>query len=81
MKDFAFDLPVILQLPTMAPIRTAEEAVCVLRAHLRSRFSIAGLNTLLMLERAIEWSECEEARIAFCSWASNEQLLATHIGS
>jgi hypothetical protein len=33
-----------------------------------------GLNTLLMLERAAEGTEVEEARRAFCLWASNEGL-------
>jgi hypothetical protein len=43
---------------------------------LRQRFTVAGLTALLMLERAAEGSEVEQAREAFWSWASSEQLLA-----
>jgi hypothetical protein len=75
MKNFAFDLPVIFHRSTTAPIRTAKEAASILRSHLQVRFTMAGLNALLLLERATEQTECEEARLAFCSWASNEQLM------
>ena len=74
MKDFAFDVPVHCGFPS--PIRTAGEAVLLLNSHLQARFSIAGLNTLLMLERAGEGTDVREARIAFSAWAFNEQLLA-----
>ncbi|HEX2216185.1 MAG TPA: hypothetical protein VHG27_05765 [Xanthobacteraceae bacterium] len=81
MKDFAFERPVLLGAPARAQIRTAEEAAHILRSRLRERFTIAGLNALLMLERAGETDEVEEARQAFCSWASNEQLLAHTVAS
>ena len=75
MKDFAFDTPVVVQAPVALLVRTAEQAASLIRSHLQSRFTMAGLNALLMLEGANELSECEEARLAFCRWASNEQLL------
>jgi hypothetical protein len=75
MKDFAFDTPVAVQAPMALLVRTAEQAASLIRTHLQSRFTMAGLTALLMLEGAIEWTECEEARLAFCRWASNEQLL------
>mgnify|MGYP003340532193 CR=1 FL=1 len=73
MKNFAFDSPVVLR-SSVAPINTAEEAIAVLREHLRSRFTMAGLSTLLMLERAWDCSECAEARAVFHSWAAGEQV-------
>jgi hypothetical protein len=76
MKDLAFDMPVLLHSPLGTPIRTAEETACIIRTCLRERFTMAGLNALLMLERAAEGDEVEEARQAFWSWASSEQLLA-----
>ena len=78
MKDFAFDMPVRLHSPPGRPIRTVEEAACLIRSCLRQRFTMAGLNALLMLERAAEGDEVAEAREAFWSWASSEQLLAPH---
>jgi hypothetical protein len=77
MKDLAFDMPVRLR-SAAAAIRTADEAACFLRSHLRDRVTFAGLNALLKLERAAEGDEVvEEARQAFCSWASGEQLLGS----
>jgi hypothetical protein len=76
MKDFAFDMPVLLHSPLGTPIRTVEQAACIIRSGLRQRFTMAGLNALLMLERAAEGDEVEEARQAFRAWASSEQLLA-----
>jgi hypothetical protein len=77
MNDFPFDSPVLLHSRLSAPIRTAEEAASVVRSCLRERFTMAGLNALLMLERAAEGREIEEARQAFWTWASSEQLLAS----
>ena len=76
MKNFAFDTPVVLRPAIAAPVRTAEQAVSVLRLHLQSRFTMAGLNALLMLERAMECFEFDEAQAVFLSWASGEKLLA-----
>ena len=73
MKNFVFDSPVVLQ-PSMMSIRTAEEATSVLRTHLQSRFTMAGLSALLMLERALDRSECDEARDVFHSWAASERV-------
>jgi hypothetical protein len=72
--DHAFDAPVHLQCASDALIRTVDEAVSIVRSNLRGRFTMQGLNTLLMLERAAEGTEVEEARRAFCLWASNEGL-------
>jgi hypothetical protein len=77
MHDFAFDMPVLLHSRLGAPIRTAEEAAGIVRSCLRERFTMAGLTALLMLERAAEGSEIEEARQAFWTWASSERLLAS----
>jgi hypothetical protein len=77
MNDFAFRIPVLLDSRLGAPIRTAEEAAGIVRSCLRERFTMAGLNALLMLERAAEGSEIEEARQAFWTWASSERLLAS----
>lgn len=71
--SFAFDAPVVLPSLHEKPIRTVDEAVSILRTCLRSQFTVARLNTLLMLERAAEGSEIDEAREAFCAWASSEQ--------
>ena len=43
---------------------------------MQERFTMEGLNTLLMLERAAEGYEIEEARLAFCLWASHEGLVS-----
>jgi hypothetical protein len=77
MTRCAFDIPVLLESQLGAPIRTAEEAADIIRSCLRERFTMAGLTALLMLERAAEGCEVREARQAFWSWASSEQLLAT----
>jgi hypothetical protein len=73
----AFDVPVVLLSTTSAPVRTAEQAASILRSHLRERITFAGLSALLIVERAVDEIEVEEARRAFCSWASGEQLLAS----
>ena len=72
--DYAFEVPIHLQCASEVLIRSVDEAVSVLRSNMLSRFTMQGLNTLLMLERAAEGSEIEEARRAFCLWASNEGL-------
>jgi hypothetical protein len=71
--SYAFDVPVLLRSAT-GVIRTVEEATCILRSRMRARFTMEGLNTLLMLERAAEGDEIEEARRAFYSWALHERL-------
>jgi hypothetical protein len=75
MTDFAFDVPVLLHSPLSTAVATAEEAARIVRSCLQERFTMAGLTALLMLERAAEGAEVAEARQAFWSWASNEQLL------
>jgi hypothetical protein len=70
MNDCAFDVPVMLQSQPNEPIKTVQQAADILRAHLQLQFTIVGLNTLLVLERAAEGAEIEEARQAFCRWAS-----------
>ena len=72
MNDVAFDEPVLLRSRESEPIRTVEQAACILRSRLQLQFTIASLNMLLVLERAAEGAEVEEARKAFCSWASKE---------
>jgi hypothetical protein len=72
--DYAFDVPVLLRCASGSLIRTVEEAACILRSRMRERFTMEGLNTLLMLERAAQGDEIEEARHAFCSWALHERL-------
>jgi hypothetical protein len=71
--DCAFDQPVAL---SAALIRTAGQAADIVRSALRTHFTIQGLNTVLMLERAVLGTEVQEARMAFCSWATNEGLAA-----
>jgi hypothetical protein len=46
--DYAFDNPVQLQAASDALVRTVDEAVSMLRSNMRSRFTIEGLNTLLI---------------------------------
>jgi len=75
-EDCAFDQPVALSADCATLIRTAGQAADVVRSALRARFTIQGLNTILMLERAVLGSEVQEARVAFCSWAANEGLAA-----
>ena len=70
--NYAFDTPV--PYASGALIRTVEEAASILRSRMQDCFTMEGLNTLLMLERAAEGDEIEEARLAFCSWASNERV-------
>ena len=72
--DYAFDIPVRLYCASGTLVRTAEQAACILRSNMQERFTMEGLNTLLMLERAAEGYEIEEARLAFCLWASHEGL-------
>ena len=74
--DCAFDQPVALSAERATLIRTAGQAADVVRSALRARFTIQGLNTVLMLERAVLGSEVQEARLAFCLWATNEGLAA-----
>ena len=75
MTVFAFDAPVLLHSPLSTAIKTADEAACIVRSCLQERFTMAGLTALLKLERAAEGVEVAEARQAFWSWASSEQLL------
>jgi hypothetical protein len=71
--DYAFENPVtLLHHPLL--IRTASQAVEIVRSNLRRRFTMHGLNTVLMLERALAGDEVEEARVAFCAWAVQEGL-------
>jgi hypothetical protein len=69
--DYAFDLPVRA---SGTLIRTVEQAASMLRSSMRQRFTMEGLNTLLMLERAAEGDEIDLARRAFSSWATHEGL-------
>ena len=72
-QDIAFDEPVIVQISSQ-PIRTVDQAAEIVRAHLRTQFTMQRLTTLLVLERAADGLEVAEARQAFCSWASSELL-------
>jgi hypothetical protein len=72
-QDIAFDEPVIVQISSH-PIRTVDQAVQIVRSHLRAQFTMQRLTTLLVLERAADGLEIAEARRAFCSWACNELL-------
>jgi hypothetical protein len=76
LADCAFDQPVALNAEYATLIRTAGQAADIVRSALRSRFTMQGLNTVSMLERAVLGSEIQEARVAFCSWAANESLAA-----
>ena len=69
LADCAFDQPVALSADCAMLIRTAGQAADIVRSALRARFTIQGLNTVLMLERAVLGSEVPEARAAFCSAA------------
>jgi hypothetical protein len=73
--DCAFDAPVVLH-ASSEPVRTIGQAAGILREHLQQQFTIARLNTLLILERAAEGAEIAEARQAFCSWLLSEQSAA-----
>ena len=77
MQDHAFETPVLLRASPAMVVRTTEEAASILRRKLKERFSLAGLNTLLLLERANDAGEINEARQAFWSWASQELLLSS----
>jgi hypothetical protein len=74
LTQYAFEAPVRLNLESGTWIRTAAEAANIVSSTMRARFSMQGLNTLLMLERAIFGDEVEEARVAFYSWATQEGL-------
>ena len=73
VTDYAFDNPVRLR-ETGRLIRTATQAADIVRSNMRARFSMQGLATILMLERALAGDEVEEARIAFFAWATKEGL-------
>ena len=71
-RDVAFDEPVLVPISTQ-PVRTVEEAAQIVRLHLREKFTIHRLNTLLVLERAADGSEIAEARQAFYTWMCAER--------
>ena len=73
VTDYAFDNPVRLR-ETGRLIRTAAQAADIVRSYMRARFSMQGLATILMLERALAGDEVEEARVAFFAWATQEGL-------
>jgi hypothetical protein len=73
--SYAFEMPVVLKVPDETLLRTVDDAAVFVRRRLQERFSLAGLNALLLLERVVESDEVEEARRRLCSWASSEQLL------
>ena len=70
--DYAFENPVGLLGNEM--IRTASQAAEIVRSNLRRRFTMRGLDTILMLECAVAGHEVEQARIAFHTWAMHEGL-------
>jgi hypothetical protein len=74
VTDYAFEDPVRLKLGSETLIRTAAQAANIVSSSMRARFTIYGLNTLLMLERALLGDEVEQARLAFSSWATQEGL-------
>ena len=74
VTDYDFDIPVLLRCAPETLIRTKEQATCILRSKMQERLTMEGFQTLQMLERAVERSEIEEARRAFCSWALYEEL-------
>lgn len=82
--DYAFEVPVLLPALPEAVIRTVAQATSILRSNMRELFTIDSLDVLLKLERAAEGDEVEEARQAFCSWASRRDLTdpaaATSVG-
>jgi len=71
--DYAFDIPVPL-LEDQTLIRTVSEAAEIVRSNMRRRFTMQGLNAVLMLERAFAGEEVEEACLAFRAWATQEGL-------
>jgi hypothetical protein len=70
-QEIAFDEPIIVQIWNQ-PIRTVDQAAQIVRSHLQSQFTMQRLTTLLVLERAADGMEVEEARRAFFSWACTE---------
>jgi len=70
--DYAFDNPV--QLASGMLIRTASQAAELVMSNMRSLFTMHGLNTVLILERAVAGDEVEEARVAFWTWAKQQGL-------
>jgi hypothetical protein len=74
VTEYAFEAPVRLNLQSGTWIRTATQAANIVSSNMRARFTMHGLNTLLMLERASLGDEVEEARLAFYSWATQEGL-------
>jgi hypothetical protein len=75
--DYAFDIPILVPAFPETIIRTVAQATSVLHSNMRELFTIEALNVLLMLERAAEGDEVEEARLAFYSWASRRGLVAS----
>ena len=73
VTDYAFDNSVAL-LRNQTLIRTASQAAEIVRSQMRRRFTMHGLNTILILERAVDDDEVEEARLAFHAWATGEGL-------
>jgi len=70
-QDIAFDEPVNVEISNQ-PVRTVDQAAQIVRSHLRAKFTMQRLTTLLVLERAADGLEIAEAREAFCSWACKE---------
>lgn len=70
--EYAFDNPV--QLTSGMLIRTASQAAELVSSSMRTLFTIHGLNTVLILERAVAGDEVEEARVAFWTWARQQRL-------
>jgi hypothetical protein len=73
--DVAFEEPLIVELSNQ-PVRTVEQAATIVRGHLQSQFTMHRLSTLLILERAAEGLEIEQAREAFRVWATVEFVAA-----
>jgi hypothetical protein len=73
----AFDKPVAIPLSDHT-VRTVDEAAELVRTHLREKFTMQRLNTLLVLERAAEGLEIKEARQAFIDWAHNDLVNLRH---
>jgi hypothetical protein len=67
----AFYEPVVVRL-SESPVRTVGQAAEIVRSHLREKFTMQRLNTLLVLERAAEGVEVEDARLAFKNWAHSD---------
>jgi hypothetical protein len=73
-QDVAFYEPVVIRLSELT-VRTADQAAEIVRSHLREQFTMQRLNTLLVLERATEGLEVEEARLAFSNWAHSDPAM------